>query len=40
MMLPVSLFTLVIWIALAIVVAAPLILLVLWLKDLKRGALW
>jgi hypothetical protein len=40
MILPVSLFTLVIYLALAVVVAAPIILLLLWLRDLRRGALW
>jgi hypothetical protein len=40
MILPVGVFSWVIVIALAVVVAAPLILLALWLRDLKRGTLW
>lgn len=40
MILPLGLFTLVVYLALAVVVAAPLILLALWVRDVKQGALW
>jgi len=40
MTIPVGLFTAFIIAALAIVVAAPLILLSLWIADFRRGALW
>lgn len=40
MILPVGLFTLVVYLALAVVIAAPLILLGLWIRDVKHGALW
>lgn len=40
MTIPIGLFTAVIYAALAIVIASPLILLALWIADLKRGALW
>jgi hypothetical protein len=40
MTIPIGLFTFVILGALAVVVAAPLILLALWIADAKRGDLW
>ena len=33
-------FALLIYVALAVVVAAPLILVFLWLRDRRRGELW
>lgn len=40
MMLPAGWFALIVFVALAIVIVAPLILLTLWVFDLKRGDLW
>lgn len=40
MTIPIDLFAVVIYLALAIVIAAPLILLGFWIADAKRGALW
>jgi hypothetical protein len=40
MTIPVGLFALVIYAALVIVIASPLILLTLWIADLERGSLW
>jgi hypothetical protein len=40
MTIPVGLFAFVIYAALVIVIASPLILLAFWIADLKRGALW
>jgi len=40
MTIPIGLFSFVILGALALVVAAPLILLAFWLADSKRGDLW
>ena len=40
MTIPIDLFAVVIFAALAVVIASPLILLALWIADLKRGALW
>ena len=40
MIVPVNFFALLIYVALAVVVAAPLILLVLWFRDRQKGELW
>jgi hypothetical protein len=40
MTISIDLFAIVIFAALAIVIASPLILLAFWIADLKRGALW
>jgi hypothetical protein len=40
MTIPIDLFAAVIVAALAVVIAAPLILLALWIADVKRGVLW
>jgi len=40
MIVPAGLFSLLIYLALAVVIAAPIILLALWLRDSKRGELW
>ena len=40
MTLPASLFGMLIYAATALVAVAPLILLVLWVKDRKDGRLW
>jgi len=40
MTIPVGLFALVIYAALVIVIASPLILLAFWIADLRRGTLW
>jgi hypothetical protein len=39
-MLSTGALTILIYAALAVVAAAPLILLVLWIRDLKKGMLW
>jgi hypothetical protein len=38
--LPLGIFSFLIYIALAVVVAAPVILLVLWIRDSMKGDLW
>lgn len=40
MMIPASIFSIVITVALLITVLSPVILLTLWVRDLKRGQLW
>jgi hypothetical protein len=40
MILSAGWFTIIVFIALAVVIAAPLILLTLWFADLKKGDLW
>ena len=40
MTLPEGLFALLIYAALVVVIAAPVILAVLWVRDRKRGTLW
>jgi hypothetical protein len=40
MMLSAGWFALIVFVALAIVIAAPIILLTLWFADLKKGDLW
>ena len=40
MIVPVGLFSVLVYLALAVVIAAPLILLGLWLRDRRRGELW
>jgi hypothetical protein len=40
MIVPVGLFAVLVYLALAVVVAAPVILVVLWLRDRSRGELW
>ena len=40
MIVPVGIFSVLVYLALAVVIAAPLILLGLWIRDRQRGELW
>lgn len=40
MTMPVGIFSVLILVALGVVVISPVVLLVLWIKDIKKGSLW
>jgi hypothetical protein len=40
MTMPVSIFSILILVALGVVVVSPVVLLILWIMDVKKGSLW